>query len=192
MVAALYQDEGERPMKRIVIAGALAGLAMFVWESIAHMVLPLGEMGLSTMPNEAAVRAVLAAQLGGADGLFVYPAIAMGDTPTPGPWGLLLYHPQIAFSWGVLGWEALNELVMGLALALVIALGQVASFGQRMALAALVGIAGAFSVSPSYTIWFGFPEAYTVAQMLVAFVDYIVGGAVVALLLKPRAVATGA
>jgi hypothetical protein len=179
-------------MKRIVIAGVLAGLAMFVWESIAHMALPLGEMGISTMPDGEAVRAALAAHLGTAEGLYFYPAMQMGETPTPGPWGLLLYHPVWSFSWSVMGWEAMTELVQGLALALLVALAAVPGFGRRLAIAVLVGIAAAFCTSPSYTIWFGFPEAYTLGQMIVTLGDYIAGGLVVAWLLKPRAVATDA
>ncbi len=177
--------------RRVLIAGLVAGLAMFAWEAVAHMVGPFGEMGLSTLPNEAATRAALAAQLGGADGLYVFPAMEMGDAPTAGPWGLLLYHPQFSFSWAVMGWEALVELVMGLALAMLIGLTGVAGFGRTMAIAVLVGVAAAVAVSPSYTIWFGFPAAYTIAQMIVAFGDYVVGGAVIALLLKPRAMAAG-
>lgn len=178
-------------MRRVLVAGVLAGLAMFAWEAVGHMVGPFGEMGLSTLPNEAATRAALAAQLGGADALYIFPAMEMGQEPTAGPWGLLLYHPQFAFSWAVLGWEALVELVMGLALAALIGLTGVTGFGRTMAIAILVGIAAAFSVSPSYSIWFGFPAAYTLSQMIVAFGDYIVGGAVVALLLRPRAKAAG-
>ena len=170
-------------MKRLVVAGLLAGLAMFVWEFLAHTFTPLGEMGLSVLPNEAAARAALAAQLGNGDGLFIFPAMEMGQTPTPGPWGLVLYHPQLAFSWSVLGWEALVELAMGLALALVIALSGAASFARRVTIALLVGVSAAIAVSPSYTIWFGFPSAYTMAQMIVAFGDYVVGGLVVAALL---------
>jgi hypothetical protein len=174
-------------MKRLLLTGVLAGLAMFVWEALAHTFTPLGELGLSTLPNEAAVRAALAAHLGNADGLYIFPAMQMGDTPTAGPWGLLLYHPVFAFSWSVMRWEALIELIMGLALAMVIGLANVAGFGRRMAIACLVGIAAAFAVSPSYTIWFGFPDSYTLAQMIVAFGDYVVGGVVIALLLKPPA-----
>src|SRR3954463_11938069 len=103
-------------MRNVTIVGVLAGLAMFVWEAIAHTALPFGEMGFSSLPNEGAVRAALAAQLGGANGLYIFPAMQMGDTPTPGPWGLLLYPPAFDFSWSVMGWEALIELVMGLAL----------------------------------------------------------------------------
>lgn len=179
-------------MKRILIAGILAGLAMFAWEALAHMVGPLGTMGLSTMPNEGAVRTALAAQLGAADALYFFPAMEMGDTPTAGPWGLLLYHPQFAFSWTVMGWEALVELVMGVALALLVGLTGVTGFGRRMAIAVLVGVAAAFAVSPSYTIWYGFPAAYTLGQMIVAFGDYVVGGLVVAWLVKSQPAAASA
>ena len=88
---------------------------------------------------------------------------------------------------GGAGLEALIELAMGVGLAWPIALAGAADFGRRMALAALVGVAAAIAVSPSYTIWFGFPAAYTAGQMIVAFVDYLLGGAVIAWLLKPKA-----
>ena len=179
-------------MKRILVAGVLSGLGMFVWEALAHTFTPLGEMGLSTLPNDGAVQAALAAQLGNADGLYFFPAMQMGQTPPPGPWGLLLYHPQFAFSWSALGWEALVELAMGLALALTLALANVASFGRRLAIAALVGVGAAFAVSPSYTIWFGFPDSYTLAQMIVAFGDYVVGGALAAALLRSAIVPANA
>jgi hypothetical protein len=178
-------------MKRILIAGVLAGLAMFVWESVAHMVLPFGEMGISTLPNEEAVRQALAAQMGGAEGLYFFPDMRASGAPIAGPWGLLVYHPGWTFSWAVMGWEALTELVQGLALALLIGMTAVAGFGRRMGIALLVGVAAAFCVSPSYTIWFGFPLAYTAGQMIVALGDYLVGGAVVALLMKPPASAEG-
>jgi hypothetical protein len=42
-------------MKRIFLAGLIGGIAMFIWTSIAHMALPLGEAGIGEMPNEAAV-----------------------------------------------------------------------------------------------------------------------------------------
>ena len=33
-------------MSRILLAALLGGLALFVWESVAHMALPLGEAGV--------------------------------------------------------------------------------------------------------------------------------------------------
>ena len=40
---------------RILPGGVLAGIAMFVWTSIAHMALPLGEAGMNEIPNDSAV-----------------------------------------------------------------------------------------------------------------------------------------
>jgi hypothetical protein len=40
---------------RILVAGVLGGIVMFVWTSIAHMALPLGEAGIGEIPNESAM-----------------------------------------------------------------------------------------------------------------------------------------
>ena len=178
-------------MGRVLMAGLLAGLAMFFWEMFAHMVLPLGELGFSALPDEEATRQLLAQNMGGAEGLYFYPDMRAGGEPSPGPWGVLLYHPQWTFSYAVIGWEVLTELVQGVALALLVAISGVADFGRRMSIAALVGVAAALCVSPGYSIWYGFPLIYTLGQMTVAFVDYLVAGLVIAGLLRPRRAAVG-
>ncbi len=38
--------------KRVVIAGILGGLGMFLWLFVAHEFLPLGEMGLGKFPTK--------------------------------------------------------------------------------------------------------------------------------------------
>jgi hypothetical protein len=40
---------------RILLAGILGGIVMFIWTSIAHVALPLGEAGIRKIPNESAV-----------------------------------------------------------------------------------------------------------------------------------------
>jgi hypothetical protein len=37
--------------KRYFIAGVLGGIVMFIWTSIAHMALPLGEAGIREIPQ---------------------------------------------------------------------------------------------------------------------------------------------
>jgi len=37
---------------KIVLAGALGGIAMFIWTSLAHMALPFAEAGLREIRNE--------------------------------------------------------------------------------------------------------------------------------------------
>ena len=45
--------------KRIVVAGVVAGLVLFFWSFISHMVLPLGEVGISSLPADETVSAAL-------------------------------------------------------------------------------------------------------------------------------------
>ena len=40
---------------KILLAGILGAIAMFIWTAIAHMALPLGEAGVTEIPNESAV-----------------------------------------------------------------------------------------------------------------------------------------
>ena len=39
-------------MTKILLGGVVGGLAIFFWGFVAHMLLPLGELGLRTIPNE--------------------------------------------------------------------------------------------------------------------------------------------
>jgi hypothetical protein len=76
-------------MKRIVLGGILAGLALFLWESVAHLMLPLGEMGFNVVPNEPAFAAVLKEQFKH-DGLYIFPMMPSKGAPA----GILVVHPQ--------------------------------------------------------------------------------------------------
>ena len=69
--------------KRIIMAGVLGGLAMYVWTSLAHVVLPLGSIGVSSVSkNEESLLASMHASLGETDGFYIFPS--GGDTSYPG------------------------------------------------------------------------------------------------------------
>jgi hypothetical protein len=46
---------------------------MFVWTSIAHMALPLGEAGIREIPNESAVLDAMQSNMGERTGLYIFP-----------------------------------------------------------------------------------------------------------------------
>ena len=58
---------------RILLAGILGGIIMFVWTSIAHMALPLGEAGINEIPNESVVLSAMQSSIGEKTGLYVFP-----------------------------------------------------------------------------------------------------------------------
>src|SRR6266513_144250 len=49
---------------RILLAGILCEIAMFLWTSLAHMALPLGEAGINEIPNESPVLSAMQSSIG--------------------------------------------------------------------------------------------------------------------------------
>ena len=67
---------------KILLAGILGGIAMFIWTAIAHLVLPLGEAGISEIPNESAVLSAMQSNIGGQTGLYIFPGLGVGKNAT--------------------------------------------------------------------------------------------------------------
>src|SRR5215472_18405454 len=94
---------------KILVAGILGGIAMFIWTSIAHMALPLGEAGIGEIPNESAVLGAMQSSMGDNTGLYIFPGLGVGKDATreekneamkqmqqkiaANPSGILMYHP---------------------------------------------------------------------------------------------------
>src|SRR3982750_3843599 len=68
---------------RIFFAGILGGIVMFIWNFVAHDLLPLGEMGVRVLPNEDAVTSALQTNLADKSGLYIFPSGGL----TPGATG---------------------------------------------------------------------------------------------------------
>jgi hypothetical protein len=49
---------------RILLAGMLGEIVMFMWTSIAHMALPLGEAGINEIPNKPVVLSAMQSSIG--------------------------------------------------------------------------------------------------------------------------------
>jgi len=114
---------------KILLAGILGGIVMFIWTSIAHMALPLGEAGIREIPNEKDVLNVMQTDIGEQSGLYFFPGPGLGPNPTrqqkseamkrveeklaTNPSGLLMYHPPgTPFAFGKsLGIEFVTELL---------------------------------------------------------------------------------
>jgi hypothetical protein len=176
-------------MLRVLIAGLVAGFAMFAWEAVGHMLLPLGEMGISRLDNEVAVRDALQATIGDAEGLYLFPATTPGGPPPgPGVSGLLMYHPAPGSPFNPLTFvcELAIELIQGVALALVMSALASQALASRVGAAILVGVAAAVATEASYTVWYGFPWSYLFAQMVVVIVGYAAAGLVIAIMVRPR------
>ncbi|HEY3799310.1 MAG TPA: hypothetical protein VGL58_13250 [Caulobacteraceae bacterium] len=173
---------------RVLIAGILGGIAMYVWASAAHLS-PLAQIGVHSMPNEGAMNAALSLNLGDHAGVYVYPGPSADGkmASAPGkPEGLLSYTPHGSggLSPRQLGVEFALELAESLLLAF--ALANVAGFGARFGVAVLVGLIAAVATNVSYWNWYGFGADYTLANAFIELMKFVVAGLVIALLLRRR------
>lgn len=187
---------------RILLAGILGGLVMFAWTSIAHMALPLGEAGITEIPNESAVLNSMQSNIGDRAGLYIFPGLGVGENASreeksqamkgmqqriaANPSGVLMYHPpgrQFAFGKS-LAIEFSTELLEAILVIWLLAQTQIARFGGRVAFVLLAGILAAIATNVSYWNWYGFPGLYTASYMLIEVIGFLLVGIVAGLMLR--------
>jgi hypothetical protein len=170
---------------RILIAGVVGGVVMFIWATIAHMATPLASAGLKPLPAETATIAVLRGALGDAPGLYIFPfsegnsAKAQADLAAKrqlGPTGLLAYQAPGSQA------QMPRQLVVELALEIVESLlaaaviSVVPGLGRRLGVVVAVGAVAAISTNFSYWNWYGFSRDYSLANAFTELMKYVFAG----------------
>ena len=189
---------------KILLAGILGGVVMFIWTSIAHMALPLGEAGLREIPNESAVLGAMQNNIGEQTGLYIFPGPGVGKNATrqekneamkhmgekmaTNPSGILMYHaPGRPFTFGKwLGIEFGTELLEAILVVFLLAQTRIANFAGRVGFVLAAGILAAIATNVSYWNWYGFPCVYTTGYMFIQIVGFLCVGVVAALVLRRR------
>ena len=88
---------------RVSLAALAAGIAMYFWAALAHMVLPLATVGISNISNnEPAVLDAMKTSLGNTPGFYHFPSIDLSAPDgmkqydaklVDNPSGILIYNP---------------------------------------------------------------------------------------------------
>jgi hypothetical protein len=193
---------------RFVLAVLAGGVTMFIWGAISHMTLLKGA-GFSYLANDDAVAAELSRSLPH-DGLYFLPSADFGGKATDaenaafearfraGPTGLIVFHRS--GSGPVTPRKLLKQFFSELLAAAIggfVLLRFAAPYGLRVLTMGMVGAFGVFSISTIYWNWYGFPDAFFVAQLVDKVVGWLVAGASMAALLpaadaRKEAARTGA
>jgi len=189
-------------MKRILLAGILGGLTLFVWMFVAHEILGLGEMGVGEIPNEAVVLSAMRGAIPEA-GFYIFPGFGLGPKPTgeqrkaatpeymkkyeQSPHGILVYHPPSGpFHFGtLLGREfALNVLQALLAAWLLSCAASGQGYATRAGFVAVAGVLAAISTNVEYWNWYEFPGKYIAGYMTTQILGFVLAGLVIAAFVK--------
>jgi hypothetical protein len=188
--------------KRVVIAGILGGLTMFIWLFVAHEFLPLGELGVQEIANEGPVLSAMQSSIPQA-GLYLFPGFGLGPHPTSAqrnaampaymkkyeqsPHGILVYHPASgAFNFGAaLAKEgAINLLEAFLAAWLLSLAAAGKAYTARAGFVVILGVLAAITTNLEYWNWYDFPGNYVAGYMVTQIIGFTLVGLVVAAFVK--------
>ena len=187
-------------MKKILGAGLAGGLVVFLWGFVSHVFLPVGEMGLRSMPVNSPLLDSMKSHLA-EDGLYFFPGKEVGRKQTEaedavwatkyrmGPTGLLLYHPAGSepMSPQNLGLELATDVAAAILLAyLLVAIGGSTGAQVRMAkqlrIAMVAGVFAWISISVPHWNWYGFPCAFILGELIDQVVGWTLAGLAMSLL----------
>jgi len=189
--------------RNILLAGILGGVALFAWESVAHMALPLGEAGIRTFGDrEGLMMAALKDNIK-ESGFYFFP----GPEDRPGmtkeqkaksmeaamqrmasqPTGIMIVHPHgrppnMATMLPIqLAGDVVAMLVAAWMLDQAVMLK---SYAGRVLVVSLMGLIPTLQTDMPQWNWYGFPDAYFAAQFLVHLAGFAAGGLVLARMVK--------
>ncbi|HEX4303594.1 MAG TPA: hypothetical protein VHZ78_12435 [Rhizomicrobium sp.] len=174
---------------RILIAGLLGGLAMYVWLSVAHMS-PLGQIGVHALPGGEAMITQIADAAGNKAGLYFVPDhMSAKPSAAVGPFALVSFTPRAptGLSPAQLTFEFLSELVEALVAAWLLAQAALATYGARVGFVTGIGVVAAILAEAPYWNWYSFPLDYSLVNAAMQIVGFFVAGLVMAWWLKPKA-----
>ena len=179
---------------RILIAGLIGGIVMFIWGVVAHMALPLGQVGIDQPVNEDVVLIATKTGLPPQDGIYMLPSFDMAKEHGPAdfeafsrkneasPYAFIVYNAQgrdpvkmggnIARQWAS---DTLGALVVAFILAFT-----AVSFGRRVMFAGLFGVFAWLTVSVPQWNWYRFPFDFTFASLIEQVIGWLLAGAAIA------------
>jgi hypothetical protein len=165
---------------------------MYVWASVAHLATPLGQMGVSALPDEHATVVALSTSLGEHSGFFLFPWHMDAKNAPPsatGPSGLVVYRPHTPTTLqpSQLGIEFGTELAECILAAILLSWTAIAGYWSRVGFVGLVGITAALTTNVSYWNWYGFPTSYTLGYSAIEVIGYFAAGLAIASLVPRRA-----
>jgi hypothetical protein len=174
---------------KIIFAGIVGGILVFLWGAIAHMVLPFGHWGVQSFPpagNEA-LQAAINSNIQH-EGFYFFPGGDMSTMMTDpsyeekykaGPSGMIIVVPkgEPSFSPMKLLKELGTDVAATLLGALIIFWGVArSSLFRTVGMSLAMGLMAWFLISTSYNIWYRFPRDMIIAEAITEVIGFTIAG----------------
>ncbi len=183
---------------RMLLAGVLGGIALFLWGSLAHIILEVGNVGIKEIPQEELVVSAMRANIH-EPGFYFFPGIGLPPGATDaqkdaaqsryeqryaaGPNGVLIYHPKGTklLSLNQVAIELALNIAQALLAAWLLSLATlIQGYWKRVGFVTMIGALAAITTNIEYWNWYGFPGKYTAAATLDKMIGFFLAGVVVA------------
>ncbi|SFS11668.1 hypothetical protein SAMN05216570_2550 [Dyella sp. OK004] len=179
---------------RVLVAGLIGGIVMFIWGAVAHMALGLGNLGIHQPANEDVVLSTLHQGLGMQSGVYILPSVdpskmsdpavvtAYSEKTKVSPYAWVVYMPQsdnLMQMGPQLGRQWASDTLSSLALAFVMGLAAF-SFSRRLSLAVVLAVFAWLSTMVPYWNWYRFPLDFTLAALVEQLLGWLLAGAAMA------------
>lgn len=179
---------------RILVAGLIGGLVIFIWSAIAHTALPIGEAGFKVPAQQEAVLAALSRSTAG-EGVYMYPSMAMEQYRDEAasaafeqrsrgkPYAFVIYQPggnpvNQSMTPNLIK-QLVTDILAALVAAWILALGAW-SFRRRVLVAGALGLFAWLAISLPQWNWYMFPMNMTLAALIEQVVGWLLAGAAMA------------
>ncbi len=148
-------------MIRILLAGLFGGIVMFTWTFLAYTRLPIDQIGVSRLPDEAAILAVLQQKIGEKSGLYSFPYVWLEPDKQPksssedqkiasrSPYGLVIYNAPGTYpsGWSRYLWvDFLVDLAEAIIAVILISQTRLTTFVERTRFFLFIGVAVAIAL----------------------------------------------
>lgn len=182
---------------RLIIASVLAGIVMFMWGAVSHMVLGIGDAGIMSVPNEASVSTAMKSNIT-EPGIYSIPGLDMKSATDAdkeawaakykgGPTAIVVYHPtgEDAFSMRKFGIQLGSNIAAAFVVGMILLLA-VASFSRGVVISTLVGLAGWLAINVPEWNWYRFPTDFTTGKLIDQIAMWLLAGFVLGWILRRR------
>jgi hypothetical protein len=179
---------------RVLVAGLIGGIVMFIWGVAAHMALGLGRVGIRQPVNENVALSGLQQGLGDRAGVYPLPSLDPKQMGSEGavraysikavrsPYAWVVYQPQGTDMMQMgpqIGRQWASDTLGALALAFIMGLA-VLSFRKRLAAAAAAAVFAWLGTLLPYWNWYRFPLDFTLAALAEQLIGWLLAGAAMA------------
>jgi len=190
---------------RILLAGIVGGIAVFLMGFVCHAILELQTRAMANIPESSTFIDDVKAR-GLNHGVYGFPDMPTAEEQKDaekmkahteqwmaGPSGLLIIaHPGQGMG-EMLGKEFVTNVIAALLAAWIVSLfSSDIGFGRRCAAVMLMGVFAWASLGASYGIWYGFSHEFVHDELFCALLEWSVAGVPIAAIVRRPTAATPA